>query len=260
MLRISKSQIQTYLICPRKFWFQYVVGAAWEFMPASLPFGTALHAAVAAFYRSLKDRGVQPELASITREFEREWEKAVAGQRLTFKGKTSVESHLEQGRALLEKFYEEVRPRRVEAVEYPFAVPLTDPNTGEALDTTLVGIVDLIESDDGGNLIIGELKTSAKRYADSQGDSQLDGLIYAYAMDQLGFRTTHAETLIRYDVLVKTKSPAFQQIYVNKTPRDFGRLTRWIQEVLQAIDRESFFPNFGWACQNCQFRKRCWSM
>jgi CRISPR/Cas system-associated exonuclease Cas4 (RecB family) len=39
MLRISKSQIQTYLICPRKFWFQYVVGAMPEFLPASLPFG-----------------------------------------------------------------------------------------------------------------------------------------------------------------------------------------------------------------------------
>ena len=105
-----------------------------------------------------------------------------------------------------------------------------------------------------------ELKTSSKRYADSQGENQLDGLIYSYAMDQLGFRTTNAETLIRYDVLVKTKSPAFQQIYFNKSPQDYGRLTRWIQEVLQAIDRESFFPNFGWACHNCQFRSRCWSM
>ena len=47
MLRISKSQIQTYLICPRKFYFQYVMGAMPEFLPASLPFGSALHAAVA---------------------------------------------------------------------------------------------------------------------------------------------------------------------------------------------------------------------
>jgi hypothetical protein len=70
----------------------------------------------------------------------------------------------------------------------------------------------------------------------------LDGLIYAYAMGQLGFRTGNAETLIRYDVLVKTKSPAFQQIYFNKTTQDLGRLARWIQEVLQAIERESFFP------------------
>src|SRR5215471_6792165 len=259
MLRISKSQIQTYLICPRKFWFQYVVGAMPEFLPANLPFGSALHAAVATFYRSIKETGMKPELEPVISEFALEWEKAVAGQRLSFKGKTSVASHLDMGRALLQKFYEEVQPRKVEAIEYPFAVALSDPNTGEALDVSLVGIVDLIESDDEGNLIIAELKTSSKQYADSQGENQL-GLIYAYAMNQIGFRTTNAETLIRYDVLVKTKSPAFQQIYFNKSPQNYGRLTRWIQEVLQAIDRESFFPNFGWACQNCQFRSRCWSM
>jgi hypothetical protein len=46
--------------------------------------------------------------------------------------------------------------------------------------------------------------------------------------------------LIRYDALVKTKLPGFQQLYLNKTPQDYGRLARWIQELLQAIDRESF--------------------
>jgi len=260
MLRISKSQIQTYLICPRKFWFQYVTGELPEFVPASLPFGRALHAAVGAFYRALKESGMKPALEFILREFAIVWENEVAGQRLSFKGKTSVDSHMGLGKALLQKFYDEVQPRKVEAIEYPFAVPLSDPNTGETLDVSLVGVVDLIESDEEGNLIIAELKTSSKRYADSQGENQLDGLIYAYAMDQLGFRTTGVETLIRYDVLVKTKSPAFQQIYFNKTPQDYGRLARWIQEVLQAIDRESFFPNFGWACQNCQFRSRCWKM
>ena len=79
-------------------------------------------------------------------------------------------------------------------------------------------------------------------------------------MKELGFSTTNAETLIRYDVLVKTKSPAFQQIYFNKTPQDLWPPARWIQEVLQAIEHESFFPIFGWACQSCQFRKRCWRM
>jgi len=187
-----------------------VVGAMPEFLPASLPFGRALHAAVAAFYKSIKETGTKPELESITREFAAVWETDVAGRRLSFKGKSSVDSHLGLGKALLKKFYEEVRPRKIEAIEYPFAVALSDPNTGEPLDVSLVGIVDLIESDDEGNLIIAELKTSSKRYADSQGENQLDGLIYAYAMNQLGFRTTNAETLIRYDVLVKTKSQAFQ--------------------------------------------------
>jgi putative RecB family exonuclease len=260
MVRISKSQIQTYLICPRKFWFQYVIGAMPEFLPASLPFGRALHAAVARFYREIQETGTKPGLESITREFAAVWETELAGQRLSFKGKTSADSYIGLGKALLGKFYEEIQPRKVEAVEYPFAVPLSDPNTGERLDVALVGVVELIESDDEGNRIVAELKTSSKRYADAQGENQLDGLIYAYAMDQLGFRTTNTEILIRYDVLVKTKSPAFQQIYFNKSPQDYGRLTRWIHEVLQAIDRESFFPNFGWACHNCPFRSRCWSM
>src|SRR2546425_3385066 len=144
MLRISKSQIQTYLICPRKFWFQYVVGAMPEFLPASLPFGLALHAAVAAFYQSIKEMGTKPELESIMQEFAAVWETEVAGQRLCFKGKTSVDSHIGLEKALLAKFYDEVQPRKIEAIEYPFAVTLSDPN-GDPLDVSLVGIVDLIE-------------------------------------------------------------------------------------------------------------------
>ena len=91
-------------------------------------------------------------------------------------------------------------------------------------------------------------------------ENQLDGLVYAYALDQLGFRTTEKETLVRYDVLVKTKKPSFQQVYYNKEAGDYRRLTRWIKEILQAIDRESFFPNFGWACKQCPFKRTCWSM
>ena len=104
MLRISKSQIQTYLICPRKFWFQYVVGAMPEFVPASLPFGRALHATVAVFYRAVKETGAKPPLESVKREFEVAWETESAGQRLAFKGKTSIDSHIGLGKMLLERF------------------------------------------------------------------------------------------------------------------------------------------------------------
>jgi hypothetical protein len=41
------------------------MGATPEFTPVSLPFGAALHAAVAAFYRSIKETGARPELASV---------------------------------------------------------------------------------------------------------------------------------------------------------------------------------------------------
>ena len=63
-----------------------------------------------------------------------EWDREVAGQPLSFKGKSSADSHLALGKALLGKFYEEIQSRKVEAIEYPFAV-------GEALDVSLVGVI-----------------------------------------------------------------------------------------------------------------------
>jgi CRISPR/Cas system-associated exonuclease Cas4 (RecB family) len=98
-LRISKSQIQTYLICPRKFWFEYVVGATPECLPASLPFGRPLHSAVAAFYKSMEETGTKLELDSITQESAAVWEMESAGKLLLFKGNTSVESQVVVGKA-----------------------------------------------------------------------------------------------------------------------------------------------------------------
>jgi putative RecB family exonuclease len=260
MLRISKSHIQTFLICPRKFWFQYVAGTDWEFVPPSLPFGSALHAAVAFFYRTLRQHGERPAAEAVVAEFEAAWKNETAGRNIAFDGESQKDSLRGLGKALLHAFHKDVRPRTVEAVEYPFSVPIYDPDQGVPLDFKLVGIVDLIESDDEGNVIVSELKTSSKRYADSQADAQLDGLIYAYALDHLGFRTTPERTLIRYDVLVKTKTPGFQQLYFNREPGDFRRMARWVKDVLHAIDREAFYPNYGWACKQCPFRKACWSL
>src|SRR5438093_12180788 len=104
------------------------------------------------------------------------------------------------GGALLRSFYEDIRPRKVEVVEYPFSVPLYDPDGGKKLDYALVGKIDLIESEDEGNLIIAELKTSSKRYADSQAETQLHGLIYAYALDQLDLRRAENRTVLRQGV------------------------------------------------------------
>ena len=260
MLRISKSHIQPYLICPRKFYFQYVIGQEMEFIPSSMVLGRALHEAVAFFYRTLKQQGERPELSSLIADFKAAWRKETADRNIAFGGSSSKESFEGLGIALLKGFYEGIRPRKVEAVEYPFCVGINDPDLGRELAFKLVGVIDLIESDDDGSLIISELKTASKRMADSQGENQLDGLVYAYALDELGFRTDENRTLIRYDVLIKTKVPGFQQAYFNKEPGDFRRLGRWIKDVLNAINRNAFYPNFGWACKQCPFRKACWTM
>src|SRR5438093_7243946 len=108
-LRISNSHIQTYLICPRKFYFQYVVAIPWEFVPASLPFGSALHHAVAFFYRTFK-QSEKPDLAFVLSEFKRTWEEETENRTIGFAPGSSTESMEGLGVLLLRNFYEEVRP------------------------------------------------------------------------------------------------------------------------------------------------------
>lgn len=255
-LHISKSQLTTYLICPRKFWFQYVRGHPWEFVPASLAFGRAVHETAAEFYRFFAEHFRKPEFDWLLDRFRRFWLKELDGDDVRFFGRESLERLTERGEAMLDVFYTETRPRRVRAVETPFTVPLTDDPEGASVK--LVGILDLLEEDDEGDVIVSELKTSSKRYSDLQGEHQLDGLVYSYAVNQLGLASsTNGELLVRYDVLVKTKKPAFQQVYVTKNSNDFTRFTRWVSEILHAIDSGVFYPNYGWQCQQCPFQKAC---
>src|SRR5437867_7631042 len=124
LLRISKSHIQTYLMCPRKFYFQYVIALPWEFVPSSLTFGRALHEAAAFFYKTMQRSHEKPDLDSVIAEFAAAWHKETATESIAFADGSSKESLLGLGSALLRSFYEEVRPRTIEAVEYPFSVPL----------------------------------------------------------------------------------------------------------------------------------------
>lgn len=258
VLRITKSQLQTYLMCPRKYYFQYVVGETPDFTPVSMAFGKVIHEAVAFFYSRFAEDGRKPPLADVLDEFRLSWSVAVLQEPpIQWDDKHTAASMEVQGVGLLTRFYEDVQPRHIDAVEYPFAVPLADPDTGVPMDFTLVGIIDLIESDDDGNRIVAELKTASARMADSKAESLLDGLIYAYALDQLGIRTTENETLVRIDVMVKTKTPGFQQVYVNKEAGDYRKLARWIKQILDAIEAGSFFPVYGWACKGCQFKTAC---
>src|SRR3990170_6226477 len=142
ILRISKTHMQTFLMCPRKFYFQYVVGAAWEFLPVSLPFGKALHQAVAFFYTSLKD-GHRSSLDDVWEAFTRSWHEEITDREIQY-GNSNPGSMEGLGKAMLQCFYDEIRPRQVQAVEYPFCIDLSDPDNGEPLDFKLVGIIDLV--------------------------------------------------------------------------------------------------------------------
>jgi hypothetical protein len=76
-------------------------------------------------------------------------------------------------------------------------------------------------------------------------------------VQQLGYRTSPDQVLVRFDVLVKTKTPQFEHYYLNKTVADVRKFLRLAAKVLRAIDLGVFYPNEGWYCTTCPFRARC---
>jgi putative RecB family exonuclease len=256
IIHTSKSQLQTYLQCSQRYQYQYVLAAPWEAMPAILLFGRALHRAVARYYIQ-KQAGRDVSLEELDALFRFSWDDEKGDLPLLMTRGSDEAAMRSQGRELLQCFMRQVKPRVIEAVEEPFIAGLIDPDTGDVLPIKLVGVLDLRECDGQGNFIVAELKASARKYTERQGEHHLDGAVYGYAMQQAGYTTGAAQVLIRFDVLVKTKTPQFEQYYFNKSELDFRKFLRLATKVLRGIDRGLFIPHEGWQCTTCPFQTRC---
>src|SRR3990172_6867640 len=72
-LHISKSQVKTFLMCPQKYFYQYVVAQKWERKPSALIFGSAIHEAVAEYYRALMTDEAPLSLEQLNEIFASAW-------------------------------------------------------------------------------------------------------------------------------------------------------------------------------------------
>jgi len=261
-LHFSYSQLNTYLICPMKYYFQYVVGVDWETKPVALIFGKSIHKPAETYYVSLKENGeiipVEQMIAVFESVMDNEVKKTEVA--ITYKEGENFESLRDQGRALIKLFHAEITPQKIVAVEFPFSISIPDILNGNGnLPITLVGYFDLIESDSENNYMVGELKTSAQRFSSLKLEYDLQPTVYSYAMSKLKVSTSENSCLVRYDVLVKTKKPAFEHYYVTRTEADHTRLIHCINHVLKAIENRIFYRQTGWQCGDCQFKKACFS-
>ena len=260
-LHVSHSQLSTYLICPAKYGHQYVYGTPSETKPAALPFGSAIHKAVENFYRIIQETGEVNPVENLITVFnaclDTEIEKSDVPW--SFKNGDSFETFRKLGADLLRLFHAEAVPQNIVAVELPFTVPVPDLTNGGELPVMLAGVMDLVESDQNGVHCVVELKTSAQRFTDTKLAFDTQATTYSYAMSRMGLPTSEKSTLIRYDVLLKTKKPAMERYYVTRTTADHRRLIQLINEVLRAIEHRIFYRNPGWACGDCQFKKTCFS-
>lgn len=255
----SFSSLNQYLnICSLAYAFKYVYKLAAEFTPSSLIFGSAFHAG-AEWIAYNRSKGVEttPEQArdifhdTFVVECESRARKRQAPAR--FK-KGEKEELAAKGRDMLATFAEKWDPTEtVVETSKTFCVPVVD-RFDNHVELPLIGEFDCVVKDKDGNTIIIDWKTFARKWSDDKVRTDQQATAYAYAME----RMTGENPLFRYDVVTKTKTPAYQACPTRRTTHDFHRLAELVKTVERGVKAEVFIPNeTGYFCGNCQFKAAC---
>lgn len=256
-LHFSASALKTLLLCPWRFRMQYVEGVQPECRPSALILGKAVHEAIALHHRGLQVNEPLP-LAEIQSQFDTAIESGTQGDiPIQFSNGETLDDLRRVGVGLVELYCNEVKPKRILAVEQPFQANLVNPRTGEMLEPKLVGVFDLVEADDENTVSVVEVKTAARRWSAGQVDLDLQGSLYAEAVAQAGLVPEGREALIEYRVLVKNKKPVLDRQYAARRPGDRRMALTIAVDALRAIEAGAFYRNTGWQCSGCPFRRRC---
>lgn len=246
----SYSQLSTFIRCPLKHFFKYVLGLPERSTPAPLALGHAVHEALAEYHRGLQARRPLSGDA-ILATFLRSWRERKARELITYPQGTE-QGTLDQGVALLEAYLQTPPPEGIVAVEEQIVVPLVTSG-GEILDRQLLAVLDLLTRNADG-LEVTDIKTSSRAYSDMDAQTSLQATAYLYAaQEQYGEVAT-----FRYAVLVKTKKPKVQTVETARMPTDFTRLGDLVQVIDRAVEAGVHYPvESPYNCSTCNYRKPC---
>ena len=243
-------------ICSLQYFYQRIEHTEPEFTPLALSFGSAIHRALEHIGRIRMEADAElPDAEEGRRLFGEIWERQLDEDRdIAFGEKHSPESCREEGAGLIECFIAAVDPHeRVLSVSESFALPIVD-SSGASLEKPLVGEIDCVVERDGEPVLV-DWKTAARRWPQSQADKSMQATAYAYAYGRL-----HGLGLpeFRFDVLVKNKTPVFQQLDTRRREADVDRFAELAKQAERIVAHELYYPNeHGFACGGCQFKTAC---
>ena len=249
---LSASSVNDYIDCGLLYKLSRIDKIQPDFKSDAMELGSAIHMTLAEFYQA-KMIGENLLLKEIQESFEGFWrELAEDNPNIQYAEGKDFETLLREGKELLAVWYGKLPENdlKVIAVEEPFILTLRE------LAIPLIGYIDLLEEDESGTLIITDIKTSGRSYSNDEVDKNLQLTLYQLAAKGNGYRDR--EILLKFDCLIKTKTPKFEQFYTSRSETDERRLVKKIQEVWNGIHKEVFIPNDGhWKCKNCGLKKHC---
>lgn len=249
---LSASAINDYIDCGLLYKLGRIDRVPIETVSHALVFGTVIHKVLDEFHQE-KLIGNTLTLKEIHQGFEKHWRREAEGRAdIQYAEGKSFEILLMEGKELLTTYYQKF-PKddfRIVAIEEPFSFTLP------GLSVPVIGVFDLVEEDESETLIVVDWKTSSRAYSADEVDKNLQLTLYQLAVKQNGY--SDREILLRFDCLIKTKTPKFEQYYTTRSEVDERRLAKKILQVWDGISKGVFVPNDGhWKCKGCAYKKAC---
>ena len=250
---LSWSQLTSFRGCPRRWHFSHVEQQAPAFVPASLIFGSAFHAAVQRFFEG-RMAGGDPGVEELFGEFETTWQNESEHAALPVRfGSTEDELSLHaRAASMLDAFRQSELARlpghQIVGVEETFSGSI-HPDLPD-----LMGRLDLIWIDNDGLHLV-DIKTARSRWTAEHADEAGEQLrLYArLARDLLPGERVH----LHFAVVTKTKSPVVQPLSV-PAEADEGRLADLALPVWKAMAAGVDFTNPNpMNCSGCGYRSIC---
>lgn len=120
----------------------------------------------------------------------------------------------------------------------------------DGIDKPLMGYIDLIDED--GYIIDHKVSKRSMSEAAAHTDPQLTA--YSLAHRKL---TGQKEKGLRFDVMVRTKTPKIQQIVTHRGEDNYRRLGKLLKHADMAIRSGIFYPNEDYLCSTCGYKSWC---
>jgi len=252
---LSWSQVDQMRRCPRKFAFRYVEQETPAFVPSSLQFGTAIHAAIEHHLRQQLE-GQPAEKQRLLEVFRESWSEELpgAGVPIRFNQNETEESLFEQAERMIGAYLDSELaslPGRLIAVEESLRGEI-DPDLPDVLAR-----VDAVWQDDEGLHVI-DFKTSRSRWADDKARENADQLLLYHHLAQRYADELGLPVKLHFGVIGKQKTPSVQRIETDSAPARLQQVLETIQQVWHSILAGSHYANPSpMNCSTCPYKAAC---
>ena len=241
-MKISATRIKMYLQCPRQYRYAYIERLPTTLTP-QLAFGQAIHHTMRRLHSLQLERCVIPDHATSLFIFTELWGEALRQADVQFTDKTgSPETFVKLAEDIIAGYLARYGPEPLPlAVEFAFELPWRDH--------ILCGVIDRIDADST-SLIVTDFKTGKAKPTPKELTNDLQFTVYAYAAEQI-FAVPVGRMIYHH-----LRSGA--EMGTLRGEDDFRHLLEAVlPSVVSGIESEMFPPSYGFHCNWCNFRERC---